>query len=144
MSNRHEWTCAEERELARLVSAGMTNVQIAAAMGMSRNSVRAKVYALGLSSGDRLGSHMRKDPAMVAKVHDIIAECVDFRRMPGSHVTRYLRALGYNVSNAWVHKQIGLLGPEFRRWARRNAFRSLSVSSGVARRKQEAEKRRQA
>ncbi|KJZ10896.1 hypothetical protein TW86_13475 [Halomonas sp. S2151] len=131
MTTRKPWSRDELAQLEAMLADGLTQPQIAEKLGRTRNSVRAKCEYIGLKSGR--GCHWRaKDPAMVAEIRDIIEECIDFRGMPGIQITRHLNALGYEVSNAWVHKQITAMGPHMRQWAKQNASRAIALKSKLA------------
>lgn len=131
---RQPWTRQELDRLEQIIASGATYQQAADKLGRSRISVRGKAADMGLCNPERVGAFRRKDAALVAEIHDILGDCIDFKGMNCLECTAYLNAIGYEVSNSWVHKQIGVLGPNYRRWARENAKRRRSLIMSMRRR----------
>lgn len=114
-------------ELERLLDQGWSFRQCGEHFGCTREAVSEAAYRTGMKSNATSPAVTPFTPERVAKLRDVIEECVDLRRMNGRDTTRYLNAIGEQVSNAWVNRQIKRMGRDIQRQAKENANRTRAL-----------------
>jgi len=137
MNNRTPWSRAELDALQQMVEGDYRYAEIARHLGRTVRQVESAAQRLGLQSRERAG--WNRIPAdRAARLREIIADCIEVRRMTCLDTTRYLNAIGEPVSNTWVDRQIAVLGRQYRKQVRMNTSRVRSLKTGIRRRAEEA------